>query len=251
MAEQHAGPAAQVDFQRPAVAGSGVVERLEYDPNRSARIALVRYPAGAAPARLQAGGGRAPARRVPAARGPPARRLWHGLARCLAGRMPPVRLCGTRCCNDPRRRAHRRGGRPARLCLHAGAATCGGRGRGALGPVRAHPARQLAAAPPHPRRAAGAAPRSRAPCSRGLACRPAPRCLIGGLMMASAMVGGSCWPRHAPKRAAGTRVQIHNVELLPGRGGKLARAAGTSSVLVSKGAPARPPPSCAFLEEPG
>ncbi len=64
------------------------------------------------------------------------------------------------------------------------------------------------------------------------------------------MVGGSCWPRHAPERAAGTRVQIHNVELLPGRGGKLARAAGTSSVLVSKGAPARPPPS-RFFEESG
>jgi len=45
-------------------------------------------------------------------------------------------------------------------------------------------------------------------------------------------------------------VQIHNVELLPGRGGKLARAAGTSSVLVSKGAPARPPPS-RFFEESG
>lgn len=37
----------QVDFQRAAVEGTGVVERLEYDPNRSARIALVRYPVGA------------------------------------------------------------------------------------------------------------------------------------------------------------------------------------------------------------
>ena len=35
-------------------------------------------------------------------------------------------------------------------------------------------------------------------------------------------------------------LQIHNVELLPGRGGQLARAAGTSATLVSRGA--RSPP---------
>ena len=33
---------------------------------------------------------------------------------------------------------------------------------------------------------------------------------------------------------------IHNVELYPGRGGQMARAAGTSATLVSKGTP----PSC-------
>lgn len=36
-----------VDFQRPAGV-TGVVERLEHDPNRSGHIALVRYPPGAA-----------------------------------------------------------------------------------------------------------------------------------------------------------------------------------------------------------
>ena len=36
----------QVDFRRADEGEVGVVERLEYDPNRSARIALVRYPEG-------------------------------------------------------------------------------------------------------------------------------------------------------------------------------------------------------------
>jgi large subunit ribosomal protein L2 len=31
--------------------------------------------------------------------------------------------------------------------------------------------------------------------------------------------------------------QIHNVELLPGRGGQMARAAGTSATLISRGVP--------------
>ena len=37
---------AQVDFTRSHNGETAVVERLEYDPNRSARIALVKYPAG-------------------------------------------------------------------------------------------------------------------------------------------------------------------------------------------------------------
>ena len=37
---------AQVDFTRSHDGETAVVERLEYDPNRSARIALVKYPAG-------------------------------------------------------------------------------------------------------------------------------------------------------------------------------------------------------------
>ena len=36
----------QVDFTRPHNGETAMVERLEYDPNRSARIALVKYPAG-------------------------------------------------------------------------------------------------------------------------------------------------------------------------------------------------------------
>jgi ribosomal protein L2 len=32
-----------VDFQRPATAPDGIVERIEYDPNRSARIALIKH----------------------------------------------------------------------------------------------------------------------------------------------------------------------------------------------------------------
>ena len=35
-----------IDFKRPAQTVAGTVERLEYDPNRSARIALIRRPAG-------------------------------------------------------------------------------------------------------------------------------------------------------------------------------------------------------------
>jgi large subunit ribosomal protein L2 len=38
---------AQIDFRRAHEGEVGVVERLEYDPNRSTRIALVRYPEGA------------------------------------------------------------------------------------------------------------------------------------------------------------------------------------------------------------
>ena len=34
-----------VDFVRKPVPEAGRIERFEYDPNRSARIALVRYPA--------------------------------------------------------------------------------------------------------------------------------------------------------------------------------------------------------------
>ena len=37
-----------IDFKRKGVEASGVVERLEYDPNRSARIALVRHNRGEA-----------------------------------------------------------------------------------------------------------------------------------------------------------------------------------------------------------
>jgi hypothetical protein len=39
-------------------------------------------------------------------------------------------------------------------------------------------------------------------------------------------------------------LQIHNVELHPGKGGQLARAAGTSAVLVSRGITFRSP--CVF-----
>ena len=35
-----------IDFVRSGKQGPGVVERLEYDPNRSAHIALVRHPEG-------------------------------------------------------------------------------------------------------------------------------------------------------------------------------------------------------------
>ena len=35
-----------IDFVRSGKQGPGVVERLEYDPNRSARIALVRHHEG-------------------------------------------------------------------------------------------------------------------------------------------------------------------------------------------------------------
>ena len=56
--------------------------------------------------------------------------------------------------------------------------------------------------------------------------------------------------------------QIHNVELYPGKGGQLARAAGTSATLVSRGQPsftrgfAHPcysllgPPNCSFERHP-
>ena len=40
---------AQIDFRRGVEGEVGTVERLEYDPNRSTRIALVRYPEGAHP----------------------------------------------------------------------------------------------------------------------------------------------------------------------------------------------------------
>lgn len=36
-----------IDFKRAGEAASGTVERIEYDPNRSARIALIRHTAGA------------------------------------------------------------------------------------------------------------------------------------------------------------------------------------------------------------
>lgn len=36
-----------IDFKRSSEAAGGVVERLEYDPNRSARIALLRHAEGA------------------------------------------------------------------------------------------------------------------------------------------------------------------------------------------------------------
>ena len=39
----------QIDFTRPHAGETAQVERLEYDPNRSARIALVRYPEGLSP----------------------------------------------------------------------------------------------------------------------------------------------------------------------------------------------------------
>ena len=42
----------QVDFKRGQT-GEGVVERIEYDPNRSARIALVRYAASEQPDTIQ------------------------------------------------------------------------------------------------------------------------------------------------------------------------------------------------------
>lgn len=36
----------QIDFRRAEDGAVATVERLEYDPNRSARIALVKYPEG-------------------------------------------------------------------------------------------------------------------------------------------------------------------------------------------------------------
>ena len=39
----------QIDFTRPHAGETAQVERLEYDPNRSARIALVKYPEGLSP----------------------------------------------------------------------------------------------------------------------------------------------------------------------------------------------------------
>ncbi|KAK9826501.1 hypothetical protein WJX81_007087 [Elliptochloris bilobata] len=110
-----------VDFQRAEAEGDGVVERLEYDPNRSARIALVRYPVGVA-----------------------------GDKRGFAYMLAPQNL-------------------------------------GVGDAVRAGPSAPI---------------------------RP----------------GSSLQLRHIPDGQ-----QIHNVELAMGRGGKLARAAGTSAVLVSKG----------------
>ena len=38
----------QVDFSRSQSEDTAVVDRLEYDPNRSARIALIKYPEGEA-----------------------------------------------------------------------------------------------------------------------------------------------------------------------------------------------------------
>jgi ribosomal protein L2 len=37
---------AQIDFRRMHDGAAATIERVEYDPNRSARIALVRYPEG-------------------------------------------------------------------------------------------------------------------------------------------------------------------------------------------------------------
>lgn len=47
----HRGGAAKrlyriIDTKRAIKDGSGILERIEYDPNRTARIALVKYPAG-------------------------------------------------------------------------------------------------------------------------------------------------------------------------------------------------------------
>lgn len=43
-----------IDFTRdPAEKGAGIVERVEYDPNRTARIALVKHPDGGFPNVLQ------------------------------------------------------------------------------------------------------------------------------------------------------------------------------------------------------
>ena len=64
----------------------------------------------------------------------------------------------------------------------------------------------------------------------------------------------TCWQRNYMfdaercELAAWAARQIHNVELARGRGGKLARAAGTSAILVSKGAllmPVRSPDASA------
>ena len=35
-----------IDFKRSMTDAQGTLERVEYDPNRTARIALVKYPAG-------------------------------------------------------------------------------------------------------------------------------------------------------------------------------------------------------------
>ena len=35
-----------IDFKRDMTGVQGTLERVEYDPNRTARIALVKYPAG-------------------------------------------------------------------------------------------------------------------------------------------------------------------------------------------------------------
>lgn len=40
------GARLQIDFSRRHEGEVGTVERLEYDPNRTARIALVKYPEG-------------------------------------------------------------------------------------------------------------------------------------------------------------------------------------------------------------
>ena len=37
-----------IDFKRSITGAEGTLERIEYDPNRTARIALARYPAGKA-----------------------------------------------------------------------------------------------------------------------------------------------------------------------------------------------------------
>lgn len=41
-------------------------------------------------------------------------------------------------------------------------------------------------------------------------------------------------------------VQVHNIELRPGKGGQMVRAAGTSATLISKGAPF--PAACCVLQ---
>lgn len=176
-----------VDFVRPPQV-RGLVTRLEYDPNRSARIALVNYAQGAT---------------LPPPPPPPLARAAQLAARAQASASAP---------------GARRGG-----------------GGGA--------AASAAAAPAGARAAATAAAAAQVQAAHPAADEPrpiyayilAPDGLKAGDVVASGP-GAGVFPGHSmPLRDLPVGTVVHNLEMRPGGGGKLVRAAGTSATLVKKG----------------